>query len=53
LPEYPKFDAFAEEYSRHAEVSPYNALYDRPAILAMLGDVRSQRVLDAGCGPGF
>lgn len=49
----PKFDAFAEDYARHAAGSPYNALYDRPAVLSLLGDVRGQRVLDAGCGPGF
>lgn len=51
--EHPKFDAFAEEYSRHAEVSAYNSLYDRPAVLSLLGDVEGQRVLDAGCGPGL
>ena len=51
--DHPKFDAFAEDYARHAASSPYNALYDRPAVLAMLGDVKGQRVLDAGCGPGF
>lgn len=49
----PLFDAFAEEYERHASVGAYNALYDRPAVLALLGNVQGQRVLDAGCGPGL
>lgn len=49
----PLFDHFAEEYERHASDGAYNALYDRPAVLELLGDVRGQRVLDAGCGPGL
>jgi SAM-dependent methyltransferase len=49
----PLFDPFAEEYERHASHSAYNALYDRPAVLELLGDVSGQRVLDAGCGPGL
>jgi SAM-dependent methyltransferase len=47
------FELFAEDYARHAEASAYNALYDRPAVLDLLGDVRGRRVLDAGCGPGL
>ena len=47
------FDAFAESYAEHARESVYNALYDRPAVLDLLGDVTGLRVLDAGCGPGY
>jgi SAM-dependent methyltransferase len=47
------FDAFAEDYLDHARDSPYNAHYDRPAVLEMLGSVEGLRVLDAGCGPGL
>jgi ubiquinone/menaquinone biosynthesis C-methylase UbiE len=50
---HPIFDEFAEEYERHAAESAYNALYDRPAVLELLGEVAGQRVLDAGCGPGL
>jgi ubiquinone/menaquinone biosynthesis C-methylase UbiE len=49
----PLFDSFAEEYERHAVDSAYNAFYDRPAVLDLLGDVAGLRVLDAGCGPGL
>src|SRR4051812_28750775 len=52
-PDPTQYDVFADEYEEHAEVAPYNALYDRPATLRLLGPVAHQRVLDAACGPGF
>lgn len=48
-----QYEAIADAYERHAQVRPYNALYDRPAVLALVGDVSGRRVLDAGCGPGL
>lgn len=47
------YDGFAEEYAAHAAVGAYNALYDRPAVLRLAGDVAGRTVLDAGCGPGL
>jgi SAM-dependent methyltransferase len=52
-PDPGQYDAFADAYEEHAAEAPYNALYDRPATLALLGSVAGQRVLDAACGPGF
>jgi SAM-dependent methyltransferase len=49
----PSFEAFAEDYEQHAARSAYNALYDRPAVLELCGNIRGLRVFDAGCGPGF
>ena len=43
----------AENFQRHASDSPYNAHYDRPAVLAALGPVAGLDVLDAACGPGL
>ncbi len=47
------YDAMGTVYEDHASHSAYNAHYDRPAVLAALGDVAGRRVLDAACGPGL
>jgi SAM-dependent methyltransferase len=49
----PQYDLFADEFLEHAEEGFFNAYYDRPACLALLGDVAGRRVLDAACGPGL
>jgi ubiquinone/menaquinone biosynthesis C-methylase UbiE len=46
------YDSFAEAYSAENEVSLLNACYERPAALALAGDVAGRRILDAGCGSG-
>lgn len=33
------YERFAREYAAHAEDSAHNALYDRPAVLGLAGDV--------------
>ena len=47
------YDGFAEEYLAHAGEGAFNAYYDRPAVLAVLGSVHGTAVLDLGCGPGL
>ncbi len=42
----------AAAYAAHNAVAPYNALYERPALLDLAGDVAGLDVLDLGCGPG-
>jgi SAM-dependent methyltransferase len=49
----PQYDVFADEFLEHAEDGFFNACYDRPACLDLLGDVAGRRVLDAACGPGL
>lgn len=49
----PQYDLFADEFLDHARDGLFNAHYDRPACLALLGDVAGKQVLDAACGPGL
>jgi SAM-dependent methyltransferase len=49
---YNDYDAFAHGYTQDNDNNASNAYYERPASLALLGDVADQRVLDAGCGAG-
>ncbi|MGY1619610.1 class I SAM-dependent methyltransferase [Geodermatophilus sp. SYSU D00691] len=45
-------DELADWFAAHATGSAFNAHYDRPAVLDLLGGVAGRRVLDAGCGAG-
>ncbi|MEV7277652.1 class I SAM-dependent methyltransferase [Streptomyces sp. NPDC093111] len=47
------YDGFADTFAREASTSAYNAHYDRPTVLGLLGDLDGRHVLDAGCGPGL
>jgi SAM-dependent methyltransferase len=47
------YSGFADRYAAAVPTKPHNALYERPAMLSLLPDVRGRRVLDAGCGPGL
>ena len=51
--ERPQYEIFADEFLEHAKDGFFNAHYDRPACLSLLGDVAGKRVLDAACGPGL
>jgi SAM-dependent methyltransferase len=46
------YDSFAEAYAAANETNLINAYYERPAMLALAGDVAGRRILDAGCGCG-
>jgi SAM-dependent methyltransferase len=46
------YDSFAEAYAASNETNLLNAYYERPAMLALAGDVAGRRILDAGCGAG-
>ena len=52
-PEPPLYEPFDAAFESHATVSAYNAHYDRPAMLNLIGDASGRRVLDVGCGPGL
>lgn len=46
------YDSFAESYAVENDSSLLNAYYERPAMIALAGDVEGHRILDAGCGSG-
>jgi SAM-dependent methyltransferase len=47
------YEKMAERFDTTSDTNPYNAYYERPAMLGLLPDVDGLRVLDAGCGPGW
>lgn len=47
------YDRIAADYSAYVDHAPYNALYERPAMLSLLPDLNGLRILDAGCGSGW
>ena len=47
------YDAIAAEYAAKVDSAPYNALYERPAMVTLLPEVKGKRILDAGCGSGW
>jgi SAM-dependent methyltransferase len=53
VPETTDYDTIAERYAANIDDRPWNALYERPATLALLPTVDKVDVLDAGCGHGW
>jgi SAM-dependent methyltransferase len=47
------YDAMGADYGAANEDGSFNAYYERPATISLLGDVAGLRVLEAGCGPGI
>jgi SAM-dependent methyltransferase len=53
VPATTDYDTIAARYAAEIDGRPWNALYERPATLALLPAVDRQDVLDAGCGHGW
>lgn len=47
------YDSVAAEYAAKVDSAPFNALYERPAMMRLLPDLSGRRILDAGCGSGW
>ena len=52
LPNVEVYASIAEAYAARTRDNPHNALCERPATLALLGDIAGRQVLEVGCGPG-
>ena len=46
------YDQMADVYADAADTNPVNVSYERPAMLAMAGEISGKRVLDVGCAAG-
>jgi ubiquinone/menaquinone biosynthesis C-methylase UbiE len=46
------YDSFAAAYSARNENNLFNAYYERPEMIRLVGDVAGLEILDAGCGSG-
>lgn len=46
------YEQIAAAYAEKSDRSPYNAYYDRPAMLGLIGPMAGLRVIDLGCGHG-
>jgi len=46
------YERFARAYVKKAEINAYNSLYERPALISLLPELKEKRILDAGCGGG-
>lgn len=48
------YDSITSTYLAHTErEDSWNNLYERPALLEMMGEIRNKDVVDVGCGSGF
>lgn len=47
------YEEIADAYAARVDTKPYNAEYDRPAVLSLLPPLVGLSVLDAGCGSGW
>jgi 2-polyprenyl-3-methyl-5-hydroxy-6-metoxy-1,4-benzoquinol methylase len=52
-PERFNYDSIADTYAARVDEAPYNAFYERPAMLGLMPGVAGTRILDAGCGGGW
>lgn len=47
------YEDIADAYAARVDEKPWNADYDRPAVLALLPPLAGKNVLDIGCGSGW
>jgi SAM-dependent methyltransferase len=43
----------AKYYENYVDTKPWNAYYERPAILSLLPEIKNKKILDVGCAGGW
>ena len=47
------YETMAIDYADHVDNKPWNADYERPAVMKLVGEVEGETILDAGCAAGW
>ena len=47
------YETIASNYAQTVDTKPWNAYYERPAVISLLPPLANTRVLDVGCGSGW
>jgi 2-polyprenyl-3-methyl-5-hydroxy-6-metoxy-1,4-benzoquinol methylase len=47
------YDEMAKYYENYVDTKPWNAYYERPAILSLLPEITNKKILDLGCVGGW
>lgn len=50
---FDSYEIMADDYAGYVDEKPWNADYERPGTLGLVGSVEGLRVLDAGCAAGW
>jgi len=47
------YNEMAKYYEHFVDYKPYNAYYERPAIISLLPNIENKKILDLGCAGGW